>query len=76
MVVIDGMSGGNDKGTVTKITSLIPSATNNKNNELECEWWDGEELKYHTMTENISDLRKATPEEETLYKERYGKEEN
>ncbi len=75
LVVINGVAMGNEPDAITEIIDTNTSCEDTDCNYVRCRWVrPGMDSKW--MNENISDLRKATPEEETLYKERYGKEEN
>jgi hypothetical protein len=64
VVVIDGnITDGNDSGTVTKIISFNSIFTST----VECTAWNPPGPC--TMTEQLSNLRVATPKEAAAYKE-------
>jgi hypothetical protein len=60
VVVLKGVTGGNDKGAVVKITNILRNDDSNES-YVKCSspWGD--------MYENISDLRVATKEERATF---------
>lgn len=67
VVVINGITAGNMGETVTKIISLVPDDHELLDTAVECEWWIDGIKDSITMTEELCDIRKATPKEESIF---------